>query len=111
MKQAARSLLFAAVAACLLLWVAFYNGYPTVYPDTASYIYTGAFHIPLPPFRSPGYSVFIARTSFGLTPWFTIVAQAIAVVAVLYELCKYLIGGDAKFRDHCLLGITAALRR
>jgi hypothetical protein len=108
-REAARSLLFAALAGCLLLWVALYNGYPAVYPDTASYIYTGAFHIPLPPFRSPGYSVFIARTSFAATPWFTIVAQAIAVAAVLYEVCKYLIGGDAKFRDHCLLTITAAL--
>ncbi len=101
--------MFGAVAACLLLWVAFYNGYPTVYPDTASYIYTGAFHFPLPPFRSPGYSAFIARTSFGISPWFTIVAQAIAVVAVLYETCKYLIGGDSKFRDYCLLAITASL--
>lgn len=109
MRETARSLLFAAVAAGLLLWVALYNGYPTVYPDTASYIYTGVFHIPLPPFRSPGYSVFIARMSFGVTPWFTIVAQATAVVAVLYEVSKHLIGGDAKFRDHCLLGITAAL--
>jgi hypothetical protein len=108
-KEAARSLLFGAVAACLLLWVAFYNGYPTVYPDTASYIYTGAFRIPLPPFRSPGYSVFIARTSLGLSPWFTIVAQAIAVVAVLYEACKYLIGGDSKFRDYCVVVIAAFL--
>jgi hypothetical protein len=108
-REAARSLVFGAVAACLLLWVALYNGYPTVYPDTASYIYTGAFHIPLPPFRSPGYSVFIARTSFGASPWFTIVAQAIAVVAALYGACKYLVGGNARFRDHCLLAITAAL--
>lgn len=109
MREATRSTLFAALSAAVLLWVAFYNGYPTVYPDTASYIYTGAFHIPLPPFRSPGYSVFIARTSFGASPWFTIVAQAIAVVAVLYEVCKYLAGGDARFRDHCLLAITAIL--
>ncbi len=106
---ALRSLLFVAMAVCLLLWVALYNGYPTVYPDTASYIYTGAFRVALPPFRSPGYSVFLWLTSLGASAWFTIVAQAIVMVAALYATCKYLMGGSAKFRDHCLLAIAFVL--
>ena len=106
---AARSLSFSALAACLLLWVALYNGYPTVYPDTGSYIYTGAFRIAVPPFRSPGYSVFLELTSLGASAWFSIVAQAVAVVGVLRETCKFLIGGESRFRDHCLLAIVCVL--
>jgi hypothetical protein len=106
---AIRSLFFGAMSGCLLLSVAFYNGYPTVYPDTGGYLYTGAFGIPLFPFRSPGYGVFAMFTSWRVSSWFTVVAQAILVVVVLYESCKYLIGGDSRFRDHCLLGIAAFL--
>lgn len=106
---AARSLLFGAMSACLLLSVAFYNGYPTVYPDTGGYLYTSAFGIPLFPFRAPGYGVFALLASFRVSAWFAIAAQAILVVVVLYESCKYMIGGDSRFRDHCLLGIAAFL--
>jgi hypothetical protein len=124
-----RPLVFGAMAACMLLWVAFYNGYPTVFPDTGAYLYTGAFHIELPPFRAPGYSIFIELTSLGASAWFTIAIQAIVVVAVLHRTCKYLLGGESdgqssgesggqsgaesgaklKFRDNCLLAIVCLL--
>lgn len=107
--EAGRSLLFGAIAACLLLWVAFYNSYPTVYPDTANYLYTGAFGVPLFPFRSPAYGAFAMRTSLGKGLWFVVIAQATLVVLVLYEVCKHLIGDDSKFRDYCLFGIAAFL--
>src|ERR1700682_5592811 len=68
----ARPLLFAALGVCLLLWVAIYNGYPTVFSDTGGYLLTGAFFIPYAPFRAPGYSVFTRLTSQGISPWFTI---------------------------------------
>ena len=97
------------MSACVLFSVALFNGYPTVYPDTGSYLFTGAFLIALPPFRSPGYSIFIRLTSLGASAWFTIAAQAIIVVFVLYETCKHLIGGGSKFRDHCLLAIACVL--
>ncbi|MBZ5644394.1 MAG: hypothetical protein LAO19_16685 [Acidobacteriia bacterium] len=104
-----RSLLFGVMSACVLLSVALFNGYPTVYPDTGSYLFTGAFLIALPPFRSPGYSIFIRLTSLGASAWLTIATQAIIVVFVLYETCKHLIGGGSKFRDHCLLAIACVL--
>ena len=104
-----RSLLFSAVAASLLLWVAAYNGYPTVYPDTGGYLYTGAFFIAVPPFRAPGYAIFTRLTGLGATAWFIVAMQAILVVIVLYETCKYVIRGDSRFRDHCLLAIVSVL--
>ena len=104
-----RSLLFGAMAAASLLWVAAYNGYPTVYPDTGGYLYTAGFLIAIPPFRAPGYSIFIRLTGLGASAWFTVAMQAIFVVIVLYETCKHVIGGDSKFRDHCLLAIACVL--
>jgi hypothetical protein len=104
-----RTLLFGAAAAVLLLWVAAYNGYPTVYPDTGGYLYTGAFFIAVPPFRAPGYAIFTRLTGCGASAWFIVALQAIVVVIVLYETCKYVIGGDSRFRDHCLLAIVSIL--
>ncbi len=104
-----RSLLFGAIGAALFLWVAAYNGYPTVYPDTGGYLYTSLFFIAIPPFRAPGYSVFIRLTGLGTSAWFTVAIQAILVVIALFEICKYIVGGNPKFRDQCLLAIACAL--
>ena len=97
------------MATALLLWVAAYNGYPTVYPDTGGYLYTGAFFIAVPPFRAPGYAIFTRLTGLGASAWFIVAMQAIIVVIVLCETCKYAIGGDSRFRDHCLLAIVSVL--
>jgi len=104
-----RPLVFGAMSVCAFLWVALYNGYPTVYPDTSGYLYTGAFHIALPPYRSPVYSSFMAITTFGASAWFTVAVQAMVVTAVLYETCKYLIVGESKYRDYCMLAIAGVL--
>jgi hypothetical protein len=103
------TIFFATLAAGLLLWVALYNGYPTLFSDTGSYLLTGAFHVALAPFRAPGYSVFIRMTSFGTSAWFTIVAQAILVVYALYETYDYLIGGGRKFAGLSLLAGVSVL--
>src|ERR1700681_3737470 len=95
----ARPLLLGAVAVCLLLSVALYNGYPTVFSDTGSYLLTGAFFVAFVPFRAPGYSIFTRITSLGTSAWFTIAIQAVIVVYVLYETCDYLTDSERKSRD------------
>jgi hypothetical protein len=105
----ARSLFVSLVSIILLLWVALYNGYPTVFPDTASYIYSGAVLKPVWPFRAQGYGRFVILTSLGMSTWFTAVAQAILVVIVMRQLLKYLIGSDSKLLDDCLLGVAVVL--
>lgn len=104
-----RSLLFVALAALLLLSVALFNGYPTVYPDTGSYLYTGAFRVALPPFRSPVYSIFLIAAGLGASAWFIAVAQALLVVATLRATSTFLLDGDSKFRDDCTLATIAVL--
>jgi len=97
------------LAACALVSVALYNGYPTVFSDTGGYLLTGKFLIALPPFRAPGYAIFTRLTSMGISGWFTIVVQAAMVVYVLYETCDYLIEGDRKFGGVYFLSVVCVL--
>ncbi len=105
----ARPLLVGAAAVCLLVSVALYNGYPTVFSDTGGYLLTGTTFVAFPPFRAPGYSVFTRLASLETSAWFIILAQALTVVYVLQETCNYLIEGDAKIRDLCLLAGVSIL--
>ena len=106
---ALRPLLLGAVSLCLLLSVALWNGYPTVFSDTGGYLLTGATFLPYRPFRAPGYSIFVRLTSLRSTAWFTIFMQAVIVLYVLDKTCGYLIGGRRKFRSYVLLGSVGVL--
>lgn len=102
--------IFTAVAsAALLVCIAWYNGFPTVFSDTGSYLVTGVFHVALSPFRAPGYAAFTRVASLGRSAWFIVAAQAALVVYVLRECCDFLIGGGRKFVDHSLLVAICAL--
>lgn len=91
----------------MLLSLALYNGYPTVFSDTGGYLLTGKFFIALAPFRAPGYAIFTNLTSLGISAWFTVVTQAVLVVYVLHETCDYLIDGDRKIADlYFLAGLS-----
>jgi hypothetical protein len=101
--------LFGTLASCTFLWVAFYNGYPTVFSDTGGYLWTGLFHVALTPYRAPVYSVFTYVTSLGASAWLTIAAQALIVVYVLRETCAFLVRGNQKFVDRCFLAAVCVL--
>lgn len=59
------------------LWVAFWNGYPTFYPDSGTYVECG-FLLETPVDRPITYGLFLAATSLGgLTLWTTVVAQTL----------------------------------
>lgn len=98
-----------AVGVGLLLLVAFYNRYPTVFADTGSYLWTGAFFVAFFPYRAPGYSLFTRLSSLGASAWFTVAAQAIIVVWLLRETCTHFIGGDRRFREISLLATVCLL--
>jgi hypothetical protein len=103
------TILSTAAAAGFLLLVALYNGFPTVFSDTGSYLLTGALHLAYAPFRAPGYGVFTRVASLGRSPWFIVAAQALCVAFVLREACDFLIGGGRKFVNACLLASAVAL--
>ena len=47
-----RGLLIAAIAVLMLLSVALYNGYPTLFSDTGAYLLTGTTFVAFPPVRA-----------------------------------------------------------
>ena len=108
-ENLARRLFIGAVAVCMLVSIAVYNGYPTVFSDTGGYLLTGKFLVALRPFRAPGYALFTRFTSFGKSAWFTIAAQAVLVVYVLYETSIHLLGRDRRFADVYFLASACVL--
>lgn len=97
------------LALCALLSVALYNGYPTYFSDTGSYLLTGKFWVAYPPFRAPGYSLFTRAAGFGGTAWFIVAFQAAIVIYLLDQTWKYLLEDNGKLRDWSLLCSACAL--
>ncbi len=94
-----RRLALGLLAIGMLLSIAYYNGYPTIFSDTGGYLWSGAFFKAIPPFRAPGYAVFARVTSLELSAWFIVLVQAAIVVYVLFKACDYLVDGQDKFRS------------
>ncbi len=82
-----RRLALGLLAIGMLLSIAYYNGYPTIFSDTGGYLWSGAFFKAIPPFRAPGYAVFARVTSLELSAWFIVLVQAAIVVYVLFKAC------------------------
>jgi hypothetical protein len=70
------------LSAALLLWPAFWNGYPIVFADTGTYL-SQAINGYMGWDRPPFYSLFMLPLHLTLTTWPVIVAQAILTVCVL----------------------------
>lgn len=78
------------IAVYLLLWIAIFNGYPTVYADTGEYLFD-SFTLNQSPYRSIIYSVFIRLASWGITPWLIVVAQCAITIYVLHAVFEYIV--------------------
>lgn len=68
------------------MWVAFYNGYPLVTPDSGAYI-RFAFDFQVLKDRSPFYSVFLALAGMRYlhTAWIPVFVQSLIVVMLLFR--------------------------
>jgi len=76
-----------AAMACLvplLLWAAFWNGFPIIYYDTGAYVLEGlGGHFMME--RSPVYSLFLRLVGAGTSLWFVVFIQAAATAFVLTQ--------------------------
>jgi len=86
-KNKLSSVKYILAGACILLVIPFYNGYPLVYSDTGTYLYSG-FDLFVPHDRPATYGLFIRYTSFKTSLWLTVIAQAILTSWVLFLCCK-----------------------
>lgn len=82
-----KKILFYLLAPLVLIFPAFYNGYPLVYSDTGTYISSGM-ELLLPNDRPILYGLFIRFFSLGFTLWLVIYMQALISFYCLYKLSK-----------------------
>lgn len=97
-------------AGYLMLWVAIFNGYPTVYDDTGEYL-SISFTPWQSPYRSIIYSLFIRLASWGITPWLIVLVQCAMTIYVLHTAFEYFVQKSAATgseRYH-FLGMLACL--
>jgi hypothetical protein len=90
-KNKALDIFLLFIASFLLLTAAIWNGYPIVYPDTGTYLFSG--FTPETPFDRPiTYGLLLAGTSlFGLSIWIAVFCQAVVTVFVIYSCIRHFI--------------------
>ena len=71
-----------ALAALVLVWPAFWNGYPLVFADTGTYL-GQVLHVYMGWDRPPFYSLFLFATHWRLTLWGPVLAQGLVVAHLL----------------------------
>jgi len=99
-----RHLACLAGAALLLVWPAFWNGYPLVFADSGTYL-GQALLFYLGWDRPPFYSVFLLATDWRLTLWLPVLAQGLIVAHLLSVTLRVLGRPDGRW----LLLATALL--
>lgn len=78
------------IAVYLLLWIAIFNGYPTVYDDTGGYLDV-SFTPYQQPYRSIIYGFIIRLASWGISPWLIVLAQCAITIYVLRAVLEYIV--------------------
>ena len=71
----------------ILLVIGLWNGYPLVYSDTGTYIYSAA-DLFVPNDRPVGYGIWIRLTSGMKSLWFTIILQNLLTAWVMWKVVK-----------------------
>src|SRR5690606_27250530 len=82
-----KPILIIGIATLILSIIGLYNGYPLVYSDTGTYIYSG-FDKFIPNDRPVTYGLFLKFFSFNFSAWFVIIIQNIITAYVIYEVMK-----------------------
>jgi hypothetical protein len=78
----------------MLSWLALFNHFPLVFPDTLSYA-TAAFTGEIPGMFSAYYSLFILPLHQGVTLWPVVFVQGAMLGHLLYLVVRCVSGGDA----------------
>jgi len=82
-----KTLLILGTGTLILLIIGLYNGFPLVYSDTGTYIYSG-FDKFIPNDRPITYGLFLRFFSFNYSLWLVILVQNFLTSFVIYETLK-----------------------
>lgn len=90
------------IGAIILLLVSLYNGYPLVYSDTGTYLYSG-FDKFIPWDRPIEYGLFIVLFSLKISLWLVVITQNILTSFAVFELSKFLIKKEILAKSFLLI--------
>lgn len=84
-KETAFSKSILLITGTLILSIpAFYNGYPLVYSDTGTYLYSG-FDLFVPNDRPLAYGLFLRLSSLKFSAWLSVLLQNLITAFILFE--------------------------
>lgn len=104
-QQFVASTFFVVWGALLLQLIGFYNGYPLVYSDTGTYIYSG-FRVFVPDDRPILYGLFIRFFSVKQSLWLVIFVQNLIASFVLYAITEKVV---KRYLHGIFLGVVGLL--
>ncbi len=91
-----KKLIALGIGTLILSVIGLYNGYPLVYSDTGTYIYSG--YDKFIPFDRPiTYGLFLKFFSFDCSTWFVIIFQNLITSFVIYEVLKIFFAKSRNF--------------
>ncbi len=97
--------LLVSAATLLLCFLAIYNGFPLLYPDTGTYIRSG-FTGQLPIDRPIFYGMFLRHSSLAKSPWLVILTQtAMLAWLLLLTLRRFVKESRLHFYYICAVGV------
>lgn len=89
----------------MMMWPAIYNGFPLVFSDTATFVYT-AFTFTPPMDRSIGYGIFVRFASLGISLWGVVLMQALLLTYLIIRSSQIF---SAKIQPHIVFLILSTL--
>ncbi len=82
-----KNILLILLGTFILTIISFYNGYPLVYSDTGTYLYSG-FDKFIPFDRPITYGLFVFAASLKTSLWFVVLIQNFFTCFLIFEVCK-----------------------
>lgn len=82
-----KSIISIFIAAIMLMWPAFYNGFPLIFPDSGDYISNSGYI-----YRTPFYAFFISLSSLRISLFLSVFAQGLIVSHLIWLIQKIIIG-------------------
>ena len=100
-------LLYFILGTLILLFPAFLNGFPLMYSDAGTYIFSG-FELINPLDRPIFYGVFLRHFSMAESLWFVVIMQSLICFWLIHLLTRSILGNSSKVRLFTLI-ISACL--
>src|SRR3954469_22297231 len=98
--------LFAVIASVVaFLYCALLNGYPLIFPDTGTYLYSGFAHF-VPVDRPIFYGIFLRHISLAWSLWLPVIVQSLIAYYLIFQSFRQLAKSSLPFTWSLLSAIV-----